>query len=844
MDVSWPPRLGVGDRVRFEGRARVVSGFDRWGVQLSDPLGDLDWFTVPQLALSEDFEVLERGPRSSSALALTASEEVLERARWWERHIVEVITGLPPGTADQATPRPEFDPAVRSLREREAAKASELAAQGMSGASARTVRRRRQHYQTQGIEGLIDGRAVRNRAPGSRQDPRVLEVLMMIVADDIRRGQTSSVEAYRRSTARMMETIYGPGAVYLPSRSTFQRLVKDVGTRYGRARGVPVAGRDGIGSSRPGERVYVDTVPLGLPHHLAHLASQRVWMTVAVDELTWSVCTVMIHSSRRSLDGPLLLARLCDPPALRDTGAGSEQEATPLIMPESLLLDRKSLRRPRAFTDACRHLGIKVMAPVPGEKARGERAVGRLVSLFNVELAAHEAAGITDEATLLTWLQTRAERWVDSFWQHRPQQALRGMTGSGERPTPRAAYDACAARLGWVHLPPDRDAVRSLLPSVKRRVLLDGVYIGGRRYDCPDLAPLWTAASRTPGTPTPHLQVRFDPHDVRQVWVQSGEQRWIRVPLAEPKRRPSRRTGRATAAYRENWSPAVDLMPLSSQDLLDHDQERLAYHAQLPVLQSPLVREVLRIGERLAVMNRSAVGGHHGLLITGPPGSGKTTALQQLGRRFGHVDRFSLRGPGRSGRTPSVYLRIQPGDKTRTVLFHLAGLLRVSPLSKRASTAAVSEAVRDALISSGTSVVLVDDIFAAERPTPRGSNPVDALRYLADQVPATFVYAGLEGQESSLTAASQSAGQGRLTHLRATPLPYNADWERLVRALDQDLSLRHHQPGSLVRLAEVLHDRTGGWPTALAHLVRSAAMEAILTGNEEITEEDLDVIAV
>lgn len=65
-----------------------------------------------------------------------------------------------------------------------------------------------------------------------------------------------------------------------------------------------------------------------------------------------------------------------------------------------------------------------------------------------------------------------------------------------------------------------------------------------------------------------------------------------------------------------------------------------------------------------------------------------------------------------------------------------------------------------------------------------------------------------------------------------------------MRTLDQDLSLRQHQPGSLVRLAEVLHDRTGGWPTALAHLVRSAAMEAILTGTEEITEQDLDVIAV
>ncbi|MEU9324075.1 AAA family ATPase [Streptomyces canus] len=844
MELSWPPRLGVGDRVRFEGRAWVVSGFNRRGVQLVDPLGDLDWFTVPQLALCGDFEVLERGPRSSSVPALSASGEVLERARWWERHIVEVITGLPPGADDRATPRAEFDPAVRSLGEREAAKAAELAAEGVSGASARTVRRRRQRYQAQGVEGLIDGRTVKTRAPGSRQDPRVLEVLMMIVADDTTYRQTSSVEAYRRATAGMLETIYGPGVVHLPSRSTFQRLVKDIGARYGRARGIPVASRNGIRSSRPGERVYVDTVPLGLPQRLAHLASQRVLMTVAVDELTRSVCTVMIHSSRRSLDGPLLLARLCDPPALRDPNTGSTEEAMPLIMPESLLLDRKLIRRPRAFTDACRRLGIKVVAPEPGGKGRGERVVGRLVSLFNAELAAVEAEWITDEASLITWLQVRAEQWVETSWQHQPQPGLRSVAGPGERSTPASAYDVCVARLGWVHLPPGGDSARSLLPCVTRWVAMNGVYIGGHRYDCPNLDALRPPTSRASSAPTPRVQVRFDPHDVRQVWVQAKDREWIRAPLAvaEPRRHPSRRTGPASATYREGWSALVDLIPPPSQSLLDDDQERLAYHAQLPVLQTPFLQEVLRLGDRLVMMNHAAVGGHHGLLITGPSRSGKTTALQQLGRRFDRVARSRHRG--RSLHVPAVYVRVQPGDSTHTVLLNLTGLLPAPSPPRRMSTAALSAAVRDALFSSGTSVVLVDDALAAKRSTPRSPALVDDLCYLADEVPATFVYAGLEGRESPLTTVSQTAGQGRLTHLRATPVPYGTEWEQLVGTLDRALRLRRHQSGSLVRLSEVLYGKAGGWPGALAHLVRSAAMEAILTGSEEITEQVLDVIAV
>jgi DNA polymerase III delta prime subunit len=240
-------------------------------------------------------------------------------------------------------------------------------------------------------------------------------------------------------------------------------------------------------------------------------------------------------------------------------------------------------------------------------------------------------------------------------------------------------------------------------------------------------------------------------------------------------------------------------------------------------------------------MNQARVGGHHGLLITGPPGSGKTTALQELGRRFEQADRS--RHPDHFLRVPAVYLRIQPSDSTRTVFLKLAELLPIPRLPKRTSTASVSESVRNALLSSGTGVVLVDDAFAARPSSPNRTAPVDQLRSLADEVPSTFVYAGAEEQGNSPGSVFRMS-QGRLTHLRAAPVPFGTGWVRMVETLDQALDLRHHQPGSLVRLAQELHAITGGWPGALAHLVRSAAIEAILTGNEEITEQNLELITV
>jgi len=65
------------------------------------------------------------------------SVKVLEEAREWERHIVEVETGLPPNPLPGATPRAGFDPASTTIAERDQAKAAEL------GASLRTVQTRR-----------------------------------------------------------------------------------------------------------------------------------------------------------------------------------------------------------------------------------------------------------------------------------------------------------------------------------------------------------------------------------------------------------------------------------------------------------------------------------------------------------------------------------------------------------------------------------------------------------------------------------------------------------------------------------------------------------------------------
>jgi hypothetical protein len=65
-----------------------------------------------------------------------------------------------------------------------------------------------------------------------------------------------------------------------------------------------------------------------------------------------------------------------------------------------------------------------------------------------------------------------------------------------------------------------------------------------------------------------------------------------------------------------------------------------------------------------------------------------------------------------------------------------------------------------------------------------------------------------------------------------------------VATFDTALLLHQHTPGALAGLGKYLHDRTGGMIGSLSHLIRGAAIQAIITGTEKITKKILESIAL
>jgi hypothetical protein len=78
--------------------------------------------------------------------------------------------------------------------------------------------------------------------------------------------------------------------------------------------------------------------------------------------------------------------------------------------------------------------------------------------------------------------------------------------------------------------------------------------------------------------------------------------------------------------------------------------------------------------------------------------------------------------------------------------------------------------------------------------------------------------------------------------ITTSPFPRTTEWEGLVATLEDAIRLHRHIPGTLPKLERYLHQRTGGMIGSLSHLIRGAALEAILDGTETITKKLMDSI--
>lgn len=244
-----------------------------------------------------------RGRQPAGLEDLTARQRELVASRY--AHLMETETGYRSGSPLHALPgepRPEYDPAVTTLRQRRLAKVAEMAALGADSAamlglariSERTLARWAGQCRRYGITGCIDGNWLRRGGERPSITEQVREAIYAVHGECLHRSRVSMATKDRLIRQYAREK-FGPEAD-VPSYWTLRRTWAAwfgpgrARQRYARsADRLPVTGEHVV-IHRPGQVVALDTTPLGVKVR-EHVFGEPVTasLTLALDLYTHSL---------------------------------------------------------------------------------------------------------------------------------------------------------------------------------------------------------------------------------------------------------------------------------------------------------------------------------------------------------------------------------------------------------------------------------------------------------------------------------------------------------------------------------------------------------------------------
>lgn len=529
---------------------------------------------VPVGDLLTDESYLPDAPDSlpnldSVAVLDTLDPATAQNARDLHRHVHEVLYGVPPQDGEtEVEPREEYD-LGNTLEQRIEAKVSELDGTPLA-TSKRTLMRRISAYRAQGIAGLVDARKTRGTSVAGRTDPRVVALLEEQIA-----GQTNlSTGTRSRAILRVRleaekngwpvpsdPTLYRVLAKLERSRSPFGQATtrRTKANRPDRAWGHHAP-------ARPGELVEIDSTPLDLMVVYPDGSKGRVDLTAAIDVATRvPIAAIVRPVATKAVDAAVLLARALTPLAMQpgwdaslsysrsilpvgmipdDAEVRSSIAAKPVIVPESITMDRGKAFKSATFMSACERLQISLTlaAPrTPTDKPHVESFFRGVRTGFVQHLAGYVGPNVVQRGADpegeahwgLAEVQNLLDLWIVGVYLNRPSPGLRLPAMPKKELSPNEAFAALAGVAPQVQVALGRDDFIALLPVAYRTIQPYGVNFDGLHYESKELAEYRGMGSGLPSPASDKWEVRYDPHRMNAIWVRDHfkgkwiEARWI-----------------------------------------------------------------------------------------------------------------------------------------------------------------------------------------------------------------------------------------------------------------------------------------------------------------------------
>jgi predicted ATPase len=175
---------------------------------------------------------------------------------------------------------------------------------------------------------------------------------------------------------------------------------------------------------------------------------------------------------------------------------------------------------------------------------------------------------------------------------------------------------------------------------------------------------------------------------------------------------------------------AAELARLSPGEWADYDAARRGYHADLPLVNTPTIQKVISTSRLLVQLNRKQVSARRGVIISGASGTGKTTALTQLGRT--HELHTRKRYPADRYRLPVLYVTVPPAATPRMLAVEFARFLGLE-FTGRANITDIVDAVCTTAAYTRVELVCVDELHNLNLATRTGAEVSDQLKYFAER---------------------------------------------------------------------------------------------------------------
>lgn len=278
-----------------------------------------------------------------------------------------------------------------------------------------------------------------------------------------------------------------------------------------------------------------------------------------------------------------------------------------------------------------------------------------------------------------------------------------------------------------------------------------------------------------------------------------------------------------------------------------YDAIRVRYASGGLVIRTPQTRTAVSRVDNLMDENSGRIGTQSGLLISGAAGFGKTTLLKSVMRATNlEYDKYRPDAFA-DGFTPIAYIEAPADGRPKNLLQH-ACLFYGILIARTETLSSIQARLVDTMNAADTRLLVVDEMHNLSASTTANGDTIDILRSIHNQVPATFIYAGLNliggkllsGPKGAQITARSSALQ--MTHYAMRKPELRKEWHALIGSFEKALPIVGHEPGQLAAHADRIADLCSGSLGKLSELLTGVAIQRIRStdSNETITMNHLE----